>query len=160
MARKQLLDEDPKMTIMNLLDNNWDSSNTSISTNPKISTGWWDKSNNTPQVSVTNRQDLGEGASFNDGGGEGVGRDETTTVLVTAFAQRQDGEPNPKKLSFEFQQEAARIIGNNAGSIGDFYLTTVDSPTELPPNDPELPPAVFGYQLTVTGRWLRTFFSP
>lgn len=160
MGIKQLLDEDPKMTIRNLLLNNWDTSNTSISTQPKISTGWWDKSNSTPQVSVTNRKDVGEGATFNESGGKGVGRDETTSVLVTGFAQRQDGEPNPKTLSFEFMQEVVRIVGNNAGNIGDFYLTTADAPTELPPGDPEGPPSVFAYQVTVTGRWLRTFYQP
>lgn len=160
MAQKQLLSEDPKVTIRDLLDNSWNTANTSISIKPSISTGWWDKENDYPQVSVTSRTDAGEGASFNESGGKGVGRDETTTVTVTCFATRQEGEPNPKKLTHEFLQEVYRIVGDNSGSIGDFYLTTADSPNELPSSGADTHPKVHGYQITVTGRWLRTFYTP
>ncbi len=119
--------KEPKNTIRSLLQNEWDSANTSTVT-PKFSTGWWDDNNDYPQVTVTNA-DEGPNPDTTTGqtklGSTGmVGQNISGAVEVDCWANRESSDVNPKKLVYEFKQEARRIIQSNV-------TCEATSPTDL-----------------------------
>lgn len=118
--------KDPKLVIRDLLDNNWDTTNTSIDSlspnKPRIHTGWFNGAEgwyDIPQISVTNADEnpLGGGEtgfSFIVPDGSGPGKSMLGNVDVVCWAHQDmyDGV-NAKTLTYEFSEEVKRIIKAN-----------------------------------------------
>lgn len=108
---------DPVITIMDLLDDNWNASNTS-SVTPSIHSGWIDTEANSPQVTVSN---LDEGPIFGSDApfsgikpdGSGAVQDFNGTVQTNCWSSRELSSTNPKKLCWEFSEEVRRIVDAN-----------------------------------------------
>lgn len=120
------LNKDPKLVIRDLLDDNWDPSNTSIDgktpDKPRIHTGWFNGSpgwGDKPQISLTNAVEspLGGGTTgfnFTKPDGSGPGKTMLGSVDVVCWAHQDMYEGvNAKTLTFEFSEECKRIIKNN-----------------------------------------------
>lgn len=113
---------DPILTIKDLLKDNWNPANTS-SVTPTFSTGWWDESNTSPQVTITNPDDIARGTTGYTGiksDGSGPTQEYDGEVDVGCWAVRdEDGHNvNPKKLTYEFKEEIRRILMANAQGAG------------------------------------------
>lgn len=115
--------QDPVLTIQDLLSNNWDNSNTSISYDPNIHTGWVDTEANNPQVTVSTPTETARGgpAPFTgiDPSGAGPIQEFTGFVQVDCWSNREWESTNPKKLTFEFSEEVKRIVKDNVLSATD-----------------------------------------
>lgn len=120
------LSTEPAISIRDLLANNWDSSNTSISSDPDIHTGWFKGApghGDTPQVSlIQSREDDFEGGDtgFFAQGAENLVQAFTGQVLAVCWAHHDmfDGV-NPKTLTFEMSEEVRRILKANTFAITD-----------------------------------------
>jgi len=107
---------DPTLTIKNLLRDEWATANTS-NIEPNFSTGWWDDNNDMPQVTV-GHADEGPNPDTTTGqtrlGTTGtVAQNVSGAVDVNCWASRESSSENPKKVVFEFKEEARRIIQSN-----------------------------------------------
>lgn len=115
---------DPKLEIKNLLRDEWDTDNTSISSKPDFSTGWWDDNNSHPQVTVTSDDEAPLGGG--DTGQTHLSNASPTEQLlagavdVNVWANRDSSDVNPKTLTYEFKEEVRRIVQSNREAISDF----------------------------------------
>lgn len=104
---------DPKISIRDVIKDNWVAANVSDIT-PSISTGWYDQKSSLPQVTVTNPSEVVEGGGAS--GYSGMGSDGTPSqlwngfVMLDIWATRESTEINPKQLVFEMRKEVARIV--------------------------------------------------
>lgn len=145
--------QDPQLTIQNLLDNNWNTANTSISSKPEVFTGWRRAEATKPQVTVSTPDEgpLG-GASTPfrgiDPSGAGPVQDINGFVDVNCWSDREvESSVNPKKLTYEFSEEVKRIVKANTLSATDLDFIGYDGRSFLV--DPEANPTVFRYQVTI-----------
>lgn len=112
------LSEEPAVRIRDLLEDNWDASNTSSIT-PKIHTGWFNNGwGDTPQVTITNPDEntFGGGDTgfiATEASGAGPVQAYVGTLMVVGWAHHEMNDQNPKSLVFEFSEEIKRIISNN-----------------------------------------------
>lgn len=145
---------DPVLLVRDLLRNNWDASNTALSSAPKIHTGWYDDSSESPQVTVTNPDegalgggDTGYVATQGDGGGPVQERD--GVLLVNGWAgSRETTSQNPKKVAFDLREEIGRIIGANYSGVDHLNRLAVGTTRQLV--DDDRTPAVYRYEVTVS----------
>ena len=124
---------DPKLSIKDLIRDNWNSDNTSGVT-PSTHTGWYDLKSTMPQITVTDPSEVVEGGGAS--GYTGMGSDGTPSQLmkggvdVNLWCTRLSAERwlaltgsstiiNPKKCIFEMRQEIARIVKAGYESITD-----------------------------------------
>jgi hypothetical protein len=125
------------VAVMELLEDNWDASNTSADSAPKFHTGIYDEDANKPQVSVTTVSETpiggGEtGYSYLSAGGSQGGQDRDGVVDVGLWADRRDVQAvnaaHPKKLTYEFHREVNRIVMDNQTNLSEVrYLGPTDS---------------------------------
>lgn len=165
--------EEPLAKICELVRTDWDASNTTYSSDPRIHTGWWDWDREEPVVTVTNPNEFpvsgGEAAtgySYMTGDGS-VGQQYAGTCLVNCWAGTFDtdalegegssgGFLSPKILSWEMCKEVRRITRNYADgtteSDGSVQLTHV-APGEhrriVQSDEDDEHPALFRYEVTV-----------
>lgn len=149
--------QDPVVTVYDLLRTNWTAANTSSIT-PQFSTGWFDRKNDTTQVTVTN-PDEGELAGAD--GYTAIGADGSGPVSrmngamdVNAWAHRgmsDIGSVNPKQLVYEFSEEIKRIIRTNTLTATDLDFVKWDGRSALV--ETEESPAVFRQLCRVTYRY-------
>lgn len=118
---------DPKVTIKDLIKNNWNSVNTSGIT-PNIHTGWYDVKANTPQVTVTDTSEVIEAGGVT--GYTGMSSNGTPAQLwvgsasVNCWVTRDAVSVNPKQFLFEMREEIKRIIRANYDQAVDLdYLS-------------------------------------
>lgn len=118
---------DPKLSIRNLIKNNWDASNTSDII-PTVSTGWFDTKNKTPQITVTNPTEVvfGGGPSGYTGMGSTPSQYWDGSVNVDLWVTREDAgikdAVNPKKFLFQMKKEVKRIIKAKYQDISDLQF--------------------------------------
>lgn len=145
--------QDPTLTFYDLMRNNWNSDNTSISSDPNFSTGWFDQDATNPQVTVTG---LDEGAIFGgvapfsgiQGDGSGPVQEFSGTVEVNVWSSRElNSSVNPKKAVHEFAEEVTRIVNANTLTATDLRYIGVGTKRFIVDTDAE--PAVFRYSLEV-----------
>lgn len=113
---------DPKLSIKDLIRDNWIAANTSNIT-PSIHTGWYDYDSKHPQITVTTPSEtvIGGGTS----GYSGMGSDGTPSqmwdgyVMLDIWTTREATAINPKQLIFEMRKEVARIVKANYEAITD-----------------------------------------
>lgn len=115
--------QEPSITIRDLLRDNWDNSNTSISSDPDIDTGWWDFNSDSPQVTLAGGEDSPVGGGQTGWSGiNSVGdpvQEMDGSVQIDCWANRRSASVNPKTLVYEFAEEVRRIIYNNAKNPGN-----------------------------------------
>lgn len=102
---------DPKLTIRDLLKDNWNAANTSGVT-PDVHTGHWNQEANNPQVTVTDpTEDIDLRGT--DPSGAGLVRWMLGGVLVGCWSTRDASSVNPKQLTVEMSEEVDRIVTAN-----------------------------------------------
>lgn len=144
---------DPVLSVYELLRDNWDNSNTSIGSDPNISTGWFDHEANSPQVTVSNLEEgpiFGGQAPFSgiQGDGSGPVQEFSGTVEVNCWSSRElESSVNPKKLIHEFYEEVRRLINLNTTSLTDLRYVAVGAREFIV--DTEAEPAVFRYRTEI-----------
>ena len=106
---------DPKLDIVRIIESNWNAANTNSIT-PRVSTGWYDKKNVHPQISVTNPVETpnSEGPTGYFGAGtSGMPTqlfDGTMSVIVWVPGNlRETLSVNPKAFLFNCREELRRI---------------------------------------------------
>ena len=115
------------MSIIDLIEDNWDADNTHDIT-PSFSTGWYDKGNTTPQVTVT-----GDESTAVSGGNTGFfglavngvpAQYWMGSLQVDCWVTRESSSINPKKLVYAMKEEIKRIIKANYDGISglDFIV--------------------------------------
>lgn len=145
--------KDPTLTVHDLLNNNWDNSNTSVSYDPNIHTGWVDTEASTPQVTVSTADELaapGNQTPFSgiDPSGAGPTQDISGTLHANCWSSwNWESDVNPKKLTFEFAEEVERIVTNNQLSAADLQYIGYGGRRFLV--DENVEPTVFRYDVTV-----------
>lgn len=148
--------EEPAVTIRDLLAAGWNAANTVLASAPDVSTGWWDRSNVRPQVTVTplpQEEDTGSRTGWSSIRGDGSGLNQRVLgeVQVDCWAQRDPDDvsgPNPKTVVWDLASEVKRIVTANAtGGTGSLeWLGYLDGGRTV---DTSASPAVFRYTLTV-----------
>lgn len=153
---------DIKLTVRNLLRNNWSASSLPKSVlDDDIHTGWYDNGKGAPQVSVTNDEQSpfggGEtGYSAIDGGGDGGVQTRSGTVLVTAWAGSDadyDANGAEELQASEMASEIERIIGQNQRP-GALISLAVGGRTRLV--DQDSAPVEHAVQFQLQFTWTKT----
>lgn len=146
--------QDPVLSILNLLQNNWNNANTSIGYDPDIHSGWHASDAGNPQVTVSNPEEspinggtTGYAAIAADGSG---GTQELDGIVnVDCWSDRDvESSVNPKKLTFEFTEEIRRIVKANQTNATDLRLIAYGGRNFVPPGGDEDPPT-FHYNVPV-----------
>lgn len=146
--------QDPVLTIKDLVKDNWDNSNTAISYDPDIHTGWHQEEANNPQVTASNPEESpirggATGYAAMDPTGSGGVQELDGTVNVDCWSDREvESGVNPKQLTFEFTEEVKRIVKANQHSATDLRVIAYGGRTFVPPDSDENPP-VFHYNVPV-----------
>lgn len=139
--------QDPKISIKDLIDNNWDTSNTSISSKPTITTGWWDNSNENPMVTISGAEESPIGGGTTGFSGIEPTKELEGSLQVDCWSDRNATTVNPKKLTFEFSDEVKRIIDENHDQATDLRYVTFLGRQERP--DASETPTLYRYICTV-----------
>ena len=150
----------PKIAAKTILEDEWDASNTSISSPPEIHTGNYSQEAEEPQVSITSVSETaaegGEtGISAQSGGGDAV-QDSVGDLQIDCWSDREANSVNPKKLTREMAEEARRILlgvgtdirtklsGTSLDGTELVQMTPATPPQERPP-EVDRTPVVYGY---------------
>lgn len=107
--------DDPKRVLAELLNDEWDASNT-LGVTPEIRTGWRDSDLPAPQVTVgTDEESPITPTGFSGMSGSGGGPTATIrgTVQVNTWVSREVTDENPKQLSSEVSKEIKRVVREN-----------------------------------------------
>jgi len=152
--------EEPVVTIRNLLVAQWDPANTVLAAAPSISTGWWDRSNVRPQVTVSPLPDLpadGTETGYTSTQGDGSGPNQRVVgeVQVDCWAVRAaDGDPNPKTVVWDLSREVKRIAAAAFAGTGALdFVGFEDAGRDV---DTTASPVVFRRTVMVTYGYLLT----
>lgn len=141
---------DPKIQLRDLLLDEWNTSNTSLSDRPRVHTGWYDYKNPVPQVTITNKEESTvNGGDTGISAGTGTGKPaqhRAGTILVNGWSGTReelrgegpnDTDINPKQMAYELGKEIVRITLNY--DIDDFLSIAPDTVRELADSDaPEI----------------------
>lgn len=149
---------DPKVTVRNLVKNNWNAANTQ-SVTPTFSTGWYDKKKKLPILTVTTPRQFVRHRGT-DGSGNGVVQIRSGSVLADAWVDRgvvaggsAVGTAGAKNLAYQMFQEVDRIVTANQNSVSDFLHIEVGTSTELV--ETEESPAVYRRQAQIRYWWIK-----
>lgn len=158
--------EDPRVTLKNLLENNWTAGNTPSVDTPNFATEWIDRvDKNRPLVTVTNPNDTPTaptGYSSIRGDGSGVNQRKRGFVFLNAWGEDRrpdevDTKPNPKTQAREMWNEVERIILANPEGTGALEFLRTDGPMEGDDQDVETATGIMtrlhgriDYQYTLT----------
>lgn len=161
-----MLDEDPIVIVYELLRNNWDASNTALADPPMFNTGWYDRTAETPQVTVTNSEEgvwqggnTGHSAASGDGG---VTQYRMGSIQVNCWGGSYDtlagmgddgSDVSPKEACYDMAGEVHRITQENATGTtkddGSKQLHTMSATDTQRVVETEKDPSVFRYQVIV-----------
>lgn len=138
-----------KVGLMNLIEAKWKPSNTILDDIPHIHTGWFDRANKKPQVTITTEQyesDLYSGISQN-----GIVKDYDGSVQVNTWIEENLNKGYRKQLSDEMAQEIKRIIHENYDELDGYWYISVISADEK--NDIERNPTLYRYNFMVAYKY-------
>lgn len=144
--------KDPKMTVLDLVENGWDTSNTDIGYEPDFHTGWHNPEATEPEVTVSALNDEtpgigGTGFTGIDPSGAGGIQHPEGIVSIDCWSDREvEDDVNPKTVTFNFSEEVKRIIKNNTLSATDLTYLVYNGRDEVPPDGDEATPT-FHYQV-------------
>jgi hypothetical protein len=136
---------EPKEAAEIILRDEWDASNTSISSAPAIHTGNYDQGSEDPQVTITTVSETAPGAgttgiSAQTGGGALV-QDSVGRLQIDCWSDRQEALPNPKQLTREMAEEVRRILLGVGTDVRTKLSGTKLDGTDLIQMTPRTPPA-------------------
>jgi hypothetical protein len=123
--------------IRDLLDNNWDKSNTD-NIKPEITTGWWNETRFDNMVTVTamdeNVADGGQTGYFGMVSGSTGARLMVGTLQVDCWsdADQFSGSTNAKDVVYNFSEEVDRIITNNTLDTSELRFVSFIGRTSNP----------------------------
>ena len=126
--------DDPKLSIRNLIKDNWNSVNTSGVT-PVIHCGWYDTKANMPQITITDTSEVVEAGGIS--GYTGMTSNGTPaqlwvgTASVNLWVTREAVSVNPKQFLFEMREEVKRIIQAGYDDISDLHFIAWRGGTEM-----------------------------
>jgi len=171
------LTDDELAVVLRILRDNWESSNTDYSADPRFTTGWWDWAREEPTVTVTDSDvaPLGggdTGYTHMDGDGN-VGQRLNGTAMVNCWAGTYEtdalageasggGRLSPKILANQMKVEARRLLRRPDGttdSNGDPQLSFVapGRARRIVESDPEGEhPTLFRYAVTARFGYVET----
>ena len=149
-----MLDEDPKVKIWQLIDNEWWEPETDYAGTPDVHTGWYDNNSGTPQITVTNNEEFvigggntGHTAISHENNLSQLRRGE---MLVNCWSgTREDlrgasdtnSDINPKKLSYQMASHSFDILADHgSGRINgeQFFNSLAPGPVrEVPETEEE-----------------------
>jgi hypothetical protein len=129
--------DDPRETLVALLEDNWNAANTPSVGTPNFATAWLtnvDKAR--PLVTVTNREDTPKAAvgyTSIRGDGSGVSQRKRGFVFLNCWSDDRapdevSEKANPKQQAKEMWHECDRIILANAVGTGDLEALRTDGP--------------------------------
>lgn len=159
----------PKVAVKLVLESNWDTSNTSISSVPSVHTGDYDQDAQEPQVTITGVSETARGGGetgVSAFSGSGLMQENLGLLQVDTWSDRGASDVNPKKLTREFAEETRRILLSVGEDIESELSNTTLDPTDLiwmtarsPPQErspeTERSPVVYGY-LVEAGYYYQT----
>ena len=148
----------PKLTIKDLIKNNWDNTNT-LTITPDFHTGWLNPGGAQYQVVFPT---VTEGTPTPSGYGpmaaDGPVSWRIGTLPIGVFGRRDPVEAtpvNPKKWVELAAREIERIIHANFISIADFEYLSVSASDEQPP-DTQTEPPYYGWTVMAQYEWRKT----
>jgi hypothetical protein len=143
--------KDPKVTVLDLIENNWNALNTSYGQDPDFHTGWHNPQSTDPEVVVSRAEENptagGTGFSAIDPTGAGPVQEIDGIVSIEAFSDREVSDVNPKTLTFEFTEEVKSIVKNHALTATDLRYLSYNGRRELPPENSSEPIPTFHYTM-------------
>jgi hypothetical protein len=133
--------QEAPVVIRDLLDNNWDSTNTQ-SIKPTIVTGWWNETRDQNMVTIsgTDETAIGGGRTgyFGTQSNAGPVKDIDGSAQIDCWSdadQFTTSSTSAKNLVWDFSEEVKRIITNNTIKISEFRYLSWMGRTELPSLD-------------------------
>lgn len=148
---------DPKISVRDLLDNNWDHSNTVISEDPLIHTGWFNHDwSGRAQVTVTDADEdaIGGATGFSgiSASGEGL-QIELGQMFVGCWATdpMYDGA-HFKQVAYDLSEEVKRIVLDNTFGISDMQWVAWKGRRDVIDRDAD--PILYRYECTVVYQYL------
>ena len=151
---------EPKVSIMDLVEENWNSENVSGIT-PDFHTGWWNPHSGATQLTFTGDDEAFHGESGYgaiEGGGGGPVQIVNGVMFANCWAFRSEGvggSTNPKKIVYEMAKEVRRIILANFNTITNLTYVSVIGIGDVPPDD-GTNPMVFRKAVTIGFNWRTT----
>lgn len=130
---------DPAVEFKDLLDSNYNASNTVLSDKPAITTGWYNKGSDAPLVTVTEANES-EATGSNTGWtyikGDGSGPDQATVglILINIWCNDNQTALNPKEVVNSVKDEIERVILGNYEAT-QYESIGVNSTTKLVEDD-------------------------
>lgn len=149
-------DDDPAETLMHLLRNEWDPTNTHDIT-PRVHTGWYDYGAGGQQVTITNPREVPVNAGTGTTGWTAMGSGGRGVQLIageidinTWPGTRDDTDVNPKALSSAMKNEVKRILADHDHGIinGEPVYNSLAPGPRRRFVDTEGPSAIYRWEVT------------
>ena len=151
---------DPKISIKDLVKDNWVAGNVVGTTTPDFHTGWWNPAKIFAQLTFTGKNEAFEGQTGYNAikpDGSGPVQIANGVLFLNAWAYRDEGAggPNPKKLVYDVAEEVRRIVLANFNTIVNLDFVSILSVSDVPP-DRSKKPVLFRTSITVGFKWRTT----
>lgn len=156
---------DPKVGVLDVLEEYWDASQTPLADPPEFHTGRYDREGTLPAITVPNMQESPQGdggtglAGITGKSGKGVQilNGGVTIDIVAGTWEDCEGvgangaDRNPKAVRWQLYEHTAQIILNQARFVSGTKLAAPGSGTEVvdKSDDPDLKP-VFRHEFRAT----------
>lgn len=149
---------DLRLKLYEMMRDRWNTDNT-LGVTPDFHTGWLNKKNTSPQLTVTGFDDTVSGggeSGYSGFSNEGPMQFRVRLAYIDCWAMRiPDSGWNPKALVHDMAMEAERLIYLNwREDLGGYDSVAVRSIAEIPPVSDE-GSVWFRFRMTVGGFWRR-----
>ena len=151
---------DPKLTVLDRIEADWNTANIVGTINPAFHTGFLNPGGDQYQVCFPDSSEVtASGSGFDAMGADGPVKRPIGTVPVMIFARRaavgSGGAINPKQFIHDARMEVERIIHAAFMTETDFeYMSVMASASQVPNVDHE--PVFFGWTVMVQYVWRKT----
>jgi len=144
---------DPEIEFYDLLLNNWDNTNTVLSSDPRFTTGWYEQGSTEPVVSVSTPEEneaTGSASGYSSIKGDGTGPDSEIngTILIDCWCNENQSTQNPKAVVHSIRNEVLRIINSNYEATQYRNIGTRGTGTKLVEDEQD--PVMYRYQIEAT----------
>jgi len=160
-------DKEPIVYLRDALKADWDNTNTSLTEDPRIHTGWYDESSTSPQITITNPNEnaINGGntgySGMNPSSGSASQIIDGVAIVNSWAGTREDlqgegsggADINPKQLRWEMKEEIERIARSyssgytSGGTLQLTYIVPRNSTAIVETDD--RPHAVYRYETRV-----------
>jgi hypothetical protein len=143
---------DPEIEFYDLLQSNWDNTNTVLSSDPKFTTGWYEQGSTEPVVSVSTPEEneaTGAASGYTSIKGDGTGPDSEVNgnILIDVWCNENQASQNPKAVVHSLRNEVLRVINANYEAT-QYRNIGHSSATKLVEDDQD--PVMYRYQIEAT----------